>query len=400
MVAERTIVVVAGIRWSGDYLKSTVELCRELGTMHRVLFVEAPSTWRAPEAERLWRPEANRQVFVLTPPSVPPTNRLPAGRLHHTVQGLARQRVARAIDRALERLRWDPDVMVHAWNPVLSGGWVRRFGQRADVYYAYDELRACPWKSKHGRAAEDRLAASCDAVVVTSSALQERLAEHRPELVPNGVDYEAFQRPDARRCPPGIDRERPVVGYVGSIDSRVDVPLLARLARENPAWQVVVAGPVRGVDASPLDGIPNLLRLGPVSREQLPALVSAFDVGLVPFVESDFTRALCPLKIYDYLAAGIGVAATPFAPLEEVREVVRVAPDPAALAEAVRAELAAPPTRATARRRVAGEAAWPARAQAFASILERTLRAPREVPCVTLPSPAPPASSVPTPSTP
>jgi glycosyltransferase involved in cell wall biosynthesis len=290
--------------------------------------------------------------------------------------------------------------MVHAWNPVLSGGWIRRFGQRADVYYAYDELRACPWKSKHGRSAEDALLPRCDAVIVTSNALQERLAEHGPKLVRNGVDYEAFQRPDARLRPPGIDRDRPVIGYVGSIDARVDVPLLARLARENPEWQVVVAGPVRGVDASPLGGIPNLLRLGPVSREQLPALVTTFDVGLVPFVDSDFTRALCPLKIYDYLAAGIGVAATPFAPLEEVRDVVRVAPESAALAEAVRAELVASPARTSARRRVAREAAWPARARAFASILDRALRAPPVVPCPAFSDPAAPSSSVPTPSTP
>lgn len=403
MASERTLVFLTGLRWEGDYLKSTVELARELGRRHRVLFVESPAPWKALERSRRWRPEPDRNVVVLQPGSVPPTQPVPPGRAFDLVSHLGRSRVARKVEQALEHLGWSADVVFHAWNPALSepfaGG---RFGQRADVYYSYDDLRACAWKARHGRRAEDALLPRVDAVIATSEALAERHRTLQPctWMVPNGVDYDAFQAPTVP--PEGVATDRPVIGFVGSIDSRVDVPLLARLARTNPQWQVVVAGPVRGVDASPLDGVPNLLRLGPVDRAGLPALVRSFDVGLVPFVPSDFTRALCPLKIYDYLAAGIGVAATPFAPLDEVRDVIGISDGFTDLTETVERELQSNEARRAARQRVAAAASWSARSHAIETVFERALgaHAPKEAACPTSSSPAVPASSAPTPSMP
>lgn len=382
MAADRTLLCISGITWGGSYLKSTVELVRELARRHRVLFVEAPESIgpRArPRRARWWRPEADRSVVVLTPPRVPPTNWLPDGALYDQAVKVVRRTVARSIRQALAAQGWQPDAVVHAWNPALSASWMTTFGQAADVYYTYDDLWACPWKARHGRRAERALVDGCDAVVTTAPVLAERYRSLNPNthLVPNGVDFEAFQ--GVVGAPPLLPRDgRPVVGYVGSIDSRVDLELLRALALTHPEWHLVVAGPARGVDDRRLSGVPNLTRLGPVSREDLPRLVRGFDVGLVPFVHSSFTRALCPLKIYDYLAAGIGVAATGFAPLDEVRSVLSVGDGVAGLSAAIRRELAAPTGRVRARRELAREASWTARALQLEQIIECAVSAEEE----------------------
>jgi glycosyltransferase involved in cell wall biosynthesis len=71
---------------------------------------------------------------------------------------------------------------------------------------------------------------------------------------------------------------------------------------------------------------PNVHVLGPRPYAELPAYVQSFDVGIIPYVENDWTRAVDPLKLLEYLAAGIPVVASPLPEVEKYRDVVRIAP--------------------------------------------------------------------------
>lgn len=99
-----------------------------------------------------------------------------------------------------------------------------------------------------------------------------------------------------------------MIGYHGSLYGEwLDWDALARVAEAYPGGQVVVIGDPRGRPVMP----PNVSFLGLKPHYQLPAYVARFDVGLVPFVVSDLTHAVSPLKVYEYLAAGVPVAAPP-----------------------------------------------------------------------------------------
>jgi hypothetical protein len=56
---------------------------------------------------------------------------------------------------------------------------------------------------------------------------------------------------------------------------------------------------------------PNVHLLGRQPYEDLPAYCRAFDVGLIPFAVNDLTRAVNPIKLREYWAAGLPVATTP-----------------------------------------------------------------------------------------
>ena len=49
-----------------------------------------------------------------------------------------------------------------------------------------------------------------------------------------------------------------------------------------------------------------------------------FHIGIIPFVKNEQTAAIYPMKINEYLAAGLGVVATDFAPLSEFGEAIHV----------------------------------------------------------------------------
>jgi glycosyltransferase involved in cell wall biosynthesis len=96
----------------------------------------------------------------------------------------------------------------------------------------------------------------------------------------------------------------------------------------------VVVGPLYPHQTGPLtvNGVakltqnPNVTMVPAVASEEIPAVVHAFDVGLIPYRIFDATESINPLKVYQYLAAGKPVVATRIPALENLRDVVECAP--------------------------------------------------------------------------
>jgi glycosyltransferase involved in cell wall biosynthesis len=105
-------------------------------------------------------------------------------------------------------------------------------------------------------------------------------------------------------------RATPVAGYVGVIDERIDLSLLAQLADQLPDWTVRVVGPVAKIDAAILPRAANIEYTGFTPYEQLPAVMAGFDVALMPFALNEATRSISPTKTLEYLAAGLPVVST------------------------------------------------------------------------------------------
>ena len=99
---------------------------------------------------------------------------------------------------------------------------------------------------------------------------------------------------------------RPRVVFSGAWNRRVDAALVAAAAARLPHVTFVIVGAV----AAPLPAAPNVHSLGAVPYAELPAHLQAADVGIVPYRRSDFNDASCPLKVYEYLAAGLPVVTT------------------------------------------------------------------------------------------
>src|SRR5438132_14351078 len=58
----------------------------------------------------------------------------------------------------------------------------------------------------------------------------------------------------------------------------------------------------------------NVHYLGPVSYDRVPDILNRFDVGLIPFVVSDYTRAVNPIKMYEYAIFNMPIVSSAFSP--------------------------------------------------------------------------------------
>jgi len=248
-----------------------------------------------------------KNLYVLTPPVLPLPGSTMAKRINRCLL------IAR-IRSALRRVGRGP-VQVWSFTPDISY-LLGHFGEEKVVYYCVDDHASFSGYDKEQVIRDEAdLCRRADLVITTSTALQEAKAPLNPNtiLVTHGVDYEHFSRAVREDLPIPEDMKtipHPILGFFGLIRDWVDLDLLAAVACRRPDWHIVMIGDST-VDLAPYRGIPNMHFLGRRPYEQLPAYCKAFDVGLIPFRINELTRAVNPIKLREYLAAGLSVVSTP-----------------------------------------------------------------------------------------
>jgi glycosyltransferase involved in cell wall biosynthesis len=191
----------------------------------------------------------------------------------------------------------------------------------------------------------EALLREADRVSVTSgplASLARAGGARSPRLIGNGVEAERFQHA-APAALPG-DPAAPAVGYVGSIHSWFDLPLVRALAVALPEARVVLVGPAHPALEEALRearrDIPNLHWLGPRPYNEVPGIIRAFRVGLIPFRRTPLTEAVNPVKLYEYAAAGVPCVTTRFTDeADSWTGAARVADDAGGFVAAVRSLL-------------------------------------------------------------
>jgi len=159
------------------------------------------------------------------------------------------------------------------------------------------------------RACQDELLARADVVFTGGRSIHAGVlgrSSAPPHLFPSGVEPEHFAPARRRR----VRHDRPVAGYVGVIDERIDLELVGGLAERLAGWDVEMVGPVFKIEPETLPRAPNLRYPGMQPYDRLPEVLAGFDVAVMPFALNEATRSISPTKTLEYLAAGLPVVST------------------------------------------------------------------------------------------
>ena len=380
---DRDIVCVGFADWDTELWTNQHHLMSRLARENRVLFIESLGL-RQPQlarrdltriARRVRRgiapPRARDGLHVLSP-LVLPLHRFAIAR------ALNRRLLPWLVRRATRRLGmrnpilWayvpQAEVLIDALDPALI------------VYHCVDDIASQPGiDAASFRAAEQRFAARANLVLASAPTLAKRmrtLSEHVLDA-PNVADTELFARAlEPGPLDPGVEQlAHPRIVFTGAIvASKLDIPLIVELARARPQWSFALVGPVGlgdpGTDISPLDDEPNIHLLGHRSYAELPNVLRAADAGLIPYAINELTKSIFPMKVYEYLAAGLPVVTTPLPAIAEVGEIA-TAPDAAAIASLLDEVLAHnTPELQLERSHAAASHSWDARLQEIATTIE------------------------------
>lgn len=227
---------------------------------------------------------------------------------------------------------------------------------------------------------ENAVVARADVVLTVSRKLYDRhrILNKNTWLVPNGVDTDFFSGVltyDKKESDVLFRyKDRMVVGYVGGIHDWVDVDLIVETAKLLPEAVFVLIGPALKSLQPKFAGVDNILYLGPKPYSELIRYVSYFKVGIIPFKLNLLNESTNPIKLYEYLGAGLPVVSTG---MQEVvshaaEGVVYIADDPATFAGGILKAVAARDSQQYVRDRleIAGRNSWASRAETLLQLID------------------------------
>ena len=303
------LIVHSHLRWDFVWQRPQQILSR-FGCTHPVLFVEEP----------IHVDDADRGSLVVTPVG-PGVHRvvphLPARLSSSYDEG------ATVVRSLIQRLISDRGALAGTfvravqwfYTPMPARVMLGAFNERGVVYDCMDELTQFRFAPPELAEREEFLLSRANIVFTGGRQLFESKARrhHNVHFFGCGVDARHFSR--ARRSDTPVAEEllglpRPVLGYFGVVDERLDYRLIAMLAEAFASGSVVFVGPTAKVDPAELPQRSNIAWLGQQPYDRLPEFVKGFDVCLMPFALNEATQYINPTKTLEYMAAGKPIVST------------------------------------------------------------------------------------------
>jgi UDP-galactopyranose mutase len=293
------VICFSHLRWNFVYQRPQ-HLMSRFANQGRVFFIEEPLPTDGDE--RLDIVEESGNIFVCIP------------RLHspqaETAKKIADKLSDLCLDRGITRyIAW-------FYTPMMVD-WSRKLSPLAVVYDCMDELSAFKNAPPQLREQERRLFEKADLVFTGGMSLYEakKAQHHSVHGFPSSIDTKHFAKAKAIAydVPEQASIPHPRIGFVGVIDERSDLELIGAVADLCPDHSFVMVGPVVKIEESSLPRRENIHYLGPKNYDELPGILSGWDVAMMPFALNESTRYISPTKTPEYLAAGLPVVSTAIA---------------------------------------------------------------------------------------
>jgi glycosyltransferase involved in cell wall biosynthesis len=197
------------------------------------------------------------------------------------------------------------------------------------VYYNIDDYTLYwPGRAQEIRELERATVLAADLTICVSRLRADELIALNPEAagrihhVPHGTPTPFLaEQPltEPGKAPSDLaNLPRPYLGYVGSLEDRIDWELMDKLSTRFPDASIVVVGHVRSAAGSAwweacarFLSRPNVFALGWRPQQEIARYYQAFDVCLIPYkTDHVFNQSCNPTKIMDAMGSGRPIVAS------------------------------------------------------------------------------------------
>lgn len=259
------------------------------------------------------------------------------------------------------------------------------FGEKTTIYYCTDDFTKFEGYSAHKLAKqEEEIISRSEISFFTAQSLLDNKTKkgRRSYLMRHGVDLEHFSKSwkEKQSTPSELaGLKKPVIGFWGELNESVDYSLLKSLALAKPDWSFVLIGGSNYAGSTRLPiikNIGNIHMLGPKPYSKLPQYAASFDVAILPKSKSELALNMNPLKLREYLAAGVPVVSTPLPEVLPYGDVVKFADNIQEYIWAIENILKIPKhEQAKALSQRVKDESWDAKVEDISTIIEKALQA-------------------------
>jgi len=317
------------------------------------------------------------EIFIL--PILLSIHFLPEGKLYRVLLKVNEYLIRAKIRHVLRKRGVTDYIFINSFNFHFPGV-ADNLRPQLTVYHCLDPVFG-DFNGRHGTISEHILVQNADLVICSSKQLFLEKGAVNPNtyFVPNAADLAHSRRamePELPLSPLLAKVPSPVVGYLGSVDHRMDFSLLEYLIKHHPDKSFALVGPVYRPLPEAIERAPNVYFPGLVQYADAPGVLKGFDLCIIPFKKDAHSATVFPLKLFEYLGAGKPVVISDFNPdLEEfMRGTGAVCSSPAAFSDAIQDGLDNDSDARRAERiAVAAQNTWERRAEDIARLLAAAL---------------------------
>ncbi|QEC74511.1 glycosyltransferase [Mucilaginibacter ginsenosidivorax] len=322
---NRNIIIFSQMQFDGRLESTNYTMARHLAKNNNVYYVDRPFTWKDyfkfkntpafkirknhffSSANSIIQTDLTNLKIVISPP-VPSINMLPEGKIYRLAVRLNELIVASRLRKVIKQYNIHDYIYINSYNYTYPN-FHNLIKPALTVYHCVDPLVEA-YQTRHGLISEDIVVKSVDLVICTSKELRNKKLKlnGNSHFIPNAANINHSQKALDAKLPvasvlSGINK--PIIGYFGNIERRIDYALIKELFEQNPDKNFVFVGPVdEDYKDMPALYLPNVFLTGAVPYEQLPAVLKGFDVAIIPFKKDDVSSSIFPLKLFEYLGSG------------------------------------------------------------------------------------------------
>ena len=156
--------------------------------------------------------------------------------------------------------------------------------------------------------------------VVTATRLEEHLKKDLMGLCPvimaaNAVNVDHFNYQEQDDTVPAdftkiVDLGHPIIGFYGALAPWIDFKLINYVAKKHPDWEIVLIGMDYNGALSGLKPADNIHHYDSKQYSELASYAKHFDCATIPFCVGEIAKATSPVKLFEYMAAGLPTVGT------------------------------------------------------------------------------------------
>ena len=397
MLKNSTIFILSNAKYDDEFQSTSYTIAKHLAIDNQVFYIEYPATQKdylkhkneasfikkkpfyQKSSDGILNTE-NHNLHILITPLLLSINFLSEGFLYRFLLKYNEVLIANRIKKVLKKFKINEFIFINSFN-IYYPNIAKLIPSSLNVYHCVDPL-IVGFDRKHGIKSEKIILENSDLVICTSKQLYLEKQQQHPKtyFVPNAADISHSER--ARDIHTNIhplleEIVKPIVGYFGNIERRMDYELLEKVFDKNPDKNFVFVGPVND------DLLPtvwhkksNVHLIGRVPFKEMPSILKGFDVAIIPFKKDAVSNTIFPLKLFEYLGSGVPVVSTNFN--EDLKDFTKETVNYCATADefskalndAIENESV---VRKNERIKIAEENTWEKRAKEFSDLLENAL---------------------------
>lgn len=388
----KNIICISQTTWHGEFTKSTVQLLSILAEKNNVFFVEYPFTYKdvimailgkqkraqvlrmLGLKKRIEKIETSNGAFIehVVMPPVLPVDFINNESLFKKFFGFNTFVYKNQLKKIIKKYKLEKPIIVTAYNPMYGLPMLGQLNEYLSIYYCYDGIDTQRHQSRIFDI-EKKFCEQVDGIITTSDYLnsQKKQLNKKSYVVKNGVDISLF-KPFAKTLVSAKESQKKV-GYIGTLDFRFDIDIMEYAIKELPEVIFEFTGYLLNHEiVDRLSLYSNVSFFGSVKPEEVPQLLSKYDLGIIPYKMDEVNKNIYPLKINEYLAVGVPVVMTAFADLADFKDMVKSATNKELFKSQILSELKNDNNLLIKKRTdFAQQNSWEGRAIEFANILEQ-----------------------------